>query len=88
MSVKQIKWILNKALLLILAYEGRILTDREFEGMTDFVEKTVRESKGNEYCRKLMIRISREGSHESGKRRQVPAEAAYGEQAPAEVRRP
>lgn len=57
MSVKQIKWILNKALLLILAYEGRILTDREFEGMTDFVEKTVRESKGNEYCRKLMLDV-------------------------------
>lgn len=57
MSVKQIKWILNKALFLIRAYEGRILTDREFEGMTDFVEKTVRESKGNEYCRKLMLDV-------------------------------
>lgn len=57
MNIKQIKWILNKALFLICQYEGRKLTDDDYEKMTEYISKVVSESKGNEYCQKIMLDV-------------------------------
>lgn len=57
MSVKQIKWILNKALFLICAYENRKLTEKDYQKMTEDVQKAVEDSKGNEYCQKIMLDV-------------------------------
>lgn len=57
MNIKQIEWILRKALLLIETYKGRILTDREYSEMAQYVKNTVEESHGNTYCRKILIDV-------------------------------
>lgn len=57
MNIKQIKWILNKALFLICQYEGRQLTDDDYEKMTKYISKVVSESKRNEYCQKIMLDV-------------------------------
>lgn len=55
--MKQIKWILNKALFLICAYENRKLTEEDYRKMTEYVQKTVEDAKGNEYCQKIMLDV-------------------------------
>lgn len=57
MSIKQLKWILNKALFLICAYEGKILTDRDCEQITAYAKKTYEDSKKNEYCKNIMLDV-------------------------------
>ena len=57
MNVKQIKRILNKALFLICSYEGRKLTDDDYEKLTEYISKAVSDSKGNEYCQKIMLDV-------------------------------
>ena len=57
MKVKQIKWILNKALFLVCAYEGRNLTEQDYEDMIRYVETAVRDAKENPYCREILLDI-------------------------------
>lgn len=57
MNIKQIEWILRKALLLIETYQGRVLHDEEYKAMTQYVNDTVNETHGNEYCRKILLDV-------------------------------
>lgn len=57
MSLEQLKWILNKALFLICAYEGRALTDEDCEKITQYAQKAYEDSKKNAYCKNIMLDV-------------------------------
>lgn len=57
MSVKQLKWILNKALFLLYAYEGRRLTEKDCQDIAEYGQNVYKDSKGNEYCKNIMLDV-------------------------------
>lgn len=57
MNIKQLKWILNKALFLICAYEGRILTEEDCEKITRYAQEAYQASKRNGYCKNIMLDV-------------------------------
>lgn len=58
MNVKQLKWIFNKALFLIHAFEGRKLDEGNCEEMLAYVQKAYEDSRGNDYCKKIMLDVA------------------------------
>lgn len=57
MNTKQLKWIFKKALMLIEAYENKQLTDDDCQNIIAFTEKVYKDSKGNEYCKNIMLDV-------------------------------
>ena len=57
MSVKQLKWILNKALFLVYAYEGRELTEKDCQDIIGYAREAYEDSKGDGRCKDIMLEV-------------------------------
>lgn len=58
MNLKQLKWIFKKALMLIKAYENKQLTDDDCQNIIAYTDKVYRDSKENEYCKRIMLDVA------------------------------
>ena len=57
LNKKQLEWIHKKELHLIEKYGGRKLSEEECQEVVDFSRRVYRDSKHNEYCKAVMVRV-------------------------------
>ena len=67
MTTKQLKWIYKKAIYLIDACEGKELSEDDARKISDYVDKVNEDSKGNAYCRDVMVDVLSAIDREQGK---------------------
>lgn len=56
-NTKQLKWIFKKAIFLIESCENKNIDAVSAEEIEDYVQKVHADSKGNEYCKKIMLDV-------------------------------
>lgn len=56
-NLKQLKWIFKKAILLIESCEGKTIDSIAAEEIEDYVQKVYADSKGNAYCKDIMLDV-------------------------------
>lgn len=57
MNIKQLKWIFEKALMLIEAYEDKQLTNDDCQNIIAYADKVYHDSKENEYCKRIILDV-------------------------------
>ncbi len=57
MNTKQLKWIFKKAIFLIESCEDKVIDAIAAEEIEDYVQKVYADSKGNAYCKDIMLDV-------------------------------
>ena len=57
MNLRQMEWILEKALSIVKKYKGKEVTEEDCREAIEYAKKAYKDSKKNEFCEQVMFKV-------------------------------